>query len=536
MGVVLQDLRFAVRMLRKSPGFALTTVLTLALAIGANTVVLGALDALILRPVNVPHTETLYDVGRVNQDNESYPSYLDLRDRNRSFEGLAALSFAQEGLDSGDGASVVWGYKTSGNYFDVLGIQPYLGRFFHASDEHGANSAPYIVLTYAYWHTHFHGDRGVLGRSVLLSRHPVTVIGVAPPGFRGTLAGFAPGYIVPILTAGPEVLNARGNRTIDDVIGHLKPGITPTEAAGDLNSIGAWLQNTYPGDESQAKFRLGRVGIGELFGGAIRAFVEGLVLLAVLILLAACANLGSLFTARAAERSREIAMRLALGARASRVVRQLLTEALLISIIGGAVGLWGSVMLLEALSGWQPFPEFPITVPVTPDSHVYLIAFLLALASGFLFGAAPIRQVIGADAYGIIKSGSRSTPGRRSTLRDLLLGAQIAICAVLVTSSLVALRGMIRSLSSHLGIDPRSAMLVRIDPTLAGHTRRNVRRTGGRVSTAPYGLEPQGCLYGQNDGFACSECCCQCHHVPNLSRILPGGGHHIVVRKTIHDS
>ena len=158
MGVVLQDLRFAVRMLRKSPGFALTTVLTLALAIGANTVVLGALDALILRPVNVPHAETLYDVGRVNQENESYPSYLDLRDRNRSFEGLAALSFAQEGLDSGDGASLVWGYKTSGNYFDVLGIQPYLGRFFHASDEHGANSAPYIVLTYAYWHTHFHDD------------------------------------------------------------------------------------------------------------------------------------------------------------------------------------------------------------------------------------------------------------------------------------------------------------------------------------------------------------------------------------------
>src|SRR5689334_15974673 len=122
MGILLQDLRFAVRILRKSPGFAFTAILTLAVAIGAITVVLGAFDALILRPVNVPHAETLYEIGRVNQENESYPSYLDLRDRNRSFDGLAAVVFAQEGLDIGDGASLVWGYKTSGNYFDVLGI------------------------------------------------------------------------------------------------------------------------------------------------------------------------------------------------------------------------------------------------------------------------------------------------------------------------------------------------------------------------------------------------------------------------------
>ena len=162
-------------------------------------------------------------------------------------------------------------------------------------------------------------------------------------------------------------------------------------------------------------------------------------------------------------------MRLALGARRLRLVRQLLTEALLISIIGGAVGLWGSVMLLEWLSGWQPFPEFPMNVPVTPDNHVYAIALLLAIASGFLFGAATIRPVLAADPYGIVKSGSRSTPERRITVRDLLLGVQIAICAVLVTSSMVAVRGMLRSLDSHLGIDPRSAMLVRIDPTLAGY-------------------------------------------------------------------
>jgi predicted permease len=469
METLLQDLRFALRMWRKSPSFAIATVLTLAVAIGANTVAFATFDALVLRPLKVPHAESLYEVGRVKQENESYPGYLDLRDRTRSFAGLSAVMFAQEGLDTGDGASRVWGYKTSGNYFDVLGIQPYLGRFFKASDENGPDSAPYIVLTYAYWHTHFHDDRGVLGRSVRLNKRPVTVVGVAPPGFSGTVVGFSASFFIPIVMAGQDLLNARGNRAVDKLIGHLKPGISSGEATADLNSIGSWMQKTYPQNESQAKFHLIRPGFGDLFGGAIRAFLGGLVLLAALILLAACANLGSFFTARAADRSREIAMRLALGARRLRVVRQLLTEALLISIIGGAAGLWGSVMLLDWLSGWQPFPEFPMNVPVTPDNHVYGIALLLAIASGVLFGVAPIRLVLGAEPYGIVKSGSRSTPERRITVRDLLLGVQIAICAVLVTSSLVAVRGMLRSLDSHLGIDPRNAMLVSIDPTLAGY-------------------------------------------------------------------
>lgn len=484
MGIMLQDLRFALRMLRKSPSFALAAILTLAVAIGANTVALSTFDALILRPLNVPHAESLYEIERVNQENESYPSYLDLRDRNRSFDSLAAISFDQEGLDTGDGASQVWGYKTSGNYFDVLGIQPHLGRFFHASDEDGPNSAPYVVLTYAYWHTRLHDDYGVVGRSVRLNKRPFTVIGVAPRGFRGTLVGFSPSFIMPIVTSGPDVLNARANRGIDKLTGHLKAGVTPSQATADLNSIGFWLQQTYPHHEGAAKFRLSRPGFGDLFGGAIRAFLEGLVLLAALILLAACANLGSLFTARAADRSRELAIRLALGARRLHLVRQLLTEAVLISIIGGAAGLWGSVMLLEWLSRWQPFPEFPMSVPVSPDYHIWGIALLLAVASGFLFGAAPIGHVFGADLYESVKSGPRTTPELRFTFRDLLLGVQIAICAVLVTSSMVAVRGMIRSLKSHLGFDPRSAMLVHVDPTLAGYTGDRVPEVQQRMIDA----------------------------------------------------
>jgi len=184
----VHDIRYSLRTLRKSPGFTSTAVLTLALAIGANAVVFGVLNGLVLRPVNLPEAQSLYGIERMGEDVpvESYPDYLDLRDRNRSFDGLAAYRINEAGLDTGENPSRVFLFLTSGNYFDVLRIQPYLGRFFHASDEHGPNSAPYIVLSYAYWHTRFQDDRGVVGRRVQINKHPFTIAGVAPPEFHGT--------------------------------------------------------------------------------------------------------------------------------------------------------------------------------------------------------------------------------------------------------------------------------------------------------------------------------------------------------------
>jgi predicted permease len=369
----------------------------------------------------------------------------------------------------------VWGYNTSGNYFDVLGVQPYLGRFFHASDEHGSDSAPYLVLSYAYWHSHLNDDRGVVGRVVRLDKHPFTIIGVAPPCFRGIFVAFAPDYFAPMIMGGQDLLRTRGNRWIDDVFGHLKAGVTLGQAKADLNSIGSYLQKTYPKQESQVTFDLRHPGLGDLFNGAIRAFLTGLMLLTGLILLAACANLGGLFAARAADRSREFALRIALGADRLRVMRQLLTEALVISLLGGAVALWGSVMLLQAFSAWQPFsPEFPMNVPVIPDGDVYAVAFALAVGSGFLSSALAVKQVLRTDPYEIVKSGARSTPEQRITARDVLVGVQIAICAVLVTSSIVAVRGLIRSLHSNLGIEPKNVTLVRTDLGAAGYVRDRV--------------------------------------------------------------
>ena len=287
MSTLLQDLRFALRQLRKSPGFAIAAVLTLALAIGANAVVFAVLNALILHPQNVPRAESLYAIERRSDQTtwQSYPDYLDLRDRNRSFDGLAGFSPTAVGLDTGN----VWGYEVTGNYFDALGIQPYLGRFFHLSDEHGPNSAPYIVLAYAYWHSHFQDDRGVVGRVIQLNKHPFTILGVAPPEFQGTLLFFSPDLWAPMVdqqqVEGLNVLNARGNRGILMVLGHLKAGVTPAQATADLNSVGSYLEKSYPKDDSQMAFTLARPGLlGDFFGSPARAFLTGLLLLAGLIL------------------------------------------------------------------------------------------------------------------------------------------------------------------------------------------------------------------------------------------------------------
>lgn len=473
------DVRFAVRQLRKSPGFTIAAVLTLALAIGANAVVFSVMNAFILRPLNVPEPQSLYALqhGGEVDGTESYPDYLDLRDKNRSFDSLVAYNVTQAGLDAGTDPSSVWIEEASGNYFDALGLQPYLGRVFHASDEHGPDSAPYIVLTYAYWHTHFQDDRGVVGRVVRLNKHPFTILGVARRDFHGTLLFFNPDLYIPMespLVAAHD-LTARGNHWVFETMGHLKPGVTPAQAVADLNSIGAQLEKAYPKDERKMTFALVRPNLyGDYLGRPVRAFMAGLMLLAGLILLAACANLGSLFAARAADRSREVALRLALGSTRVRILRGLFTEAVLISLMGGAAGLSGSVMLLRALSAWQPFPRWPIHIGVNPDARVYAVALLLALVSGLLFGAVPVRQVLRTNPYEVVKAGSGSRLSRRVTVRDLLLVVQIAICAVLVTSSMVAVRGLARSLHADFGFDVQNVLLAETDLGMAGYSADRV--------------------------------------------------------------
>src|ERR1700733_279411 len=279
----LQDVRLAVRVLRKSPGFATAAVVTLALAIGANAVVFSILNGLLLRPLNVSQPENLYALQRGNDTYivQSFPDYLDLRDRNRSFDTLAAYTISQAGLDTDGNPSQSWLFEVSGNYFDALRIQPRLGRLFHASDEHGPNSAPYLVLSYDYWHSHFQDDPGVVGRVVRLNKHPFTILGVAPPDFRGTLLFFSPDFFAPMVNTeqidGTNFMNARGERWVFEILGHLKSGVTPSQAVADLNGIGAYLGKAYPKEDGQITFSLVSPALhGNFLTPAMRAFLAGL--------------------------------------------------------------------------------------------------------------------------------------------------------------------------------------------------------------------------------------------------------------------
>jgi predicted permease len=307
-----------------------------------------------------------------------------------------------------------------------------------------------------------------------LNKHPFTIVGVAQPAFHGTIVFFNPDFFVPLVDQeqidGENDLEARGVHSVFEVMGHLKPGVTPAMAAADLSAIGADLAKAYPKDDSHMTFTLARPGwYGDYLGPPVHAFLTGLMMLAGLILVAACANLGSLYAARAVDRSREVALRLALGSSRSRVLRQLFTEAMLISLAGGAIGLLGSIVLLRGLSQWRPLPMFPIHVPLDPDASVYVVAVLLTVVSGLFFGAVPLKQMLRTNPYEVIKSGSTAGAGRRITIRDVLLVGQVAICAVLVTSSMVAVRGLERSLHGHYGFDAKNVTFVETDLTMSGY-------------------------------------------------------------------
>lgn len=471
-----RDLRYSARQLRRSPAFTLTALITLALGIGANVAVFSVMNALVLKPLDVPKPAGLYNVVHKSEgyDDQSYPDYLDFQARNSTFAAMAVYRIQSAGLSTGNAAYKSWYYRVSGNYFDMLGVQPEQGRLFHVSDEHGPNSAPYIVLSHNFWESHFNSDPRVVGTTVDINKHPFTVIGVAPSAFHGTELFLWPDFWMPIVDSpdneGTDFLSWRGSHNLR-ILGKLKPGVTPQQAADNLNSIARELARQNPADDD-LDARLVKPGLmGDTLGGPARSFLAGIMLLASLVLLAACANLASLFAARTADRSRELAIRLAIGSSRWHVLRQLLSEAIIISVLGGALGTIFSRMLLDAVTRWQPFPEFPIHVAVSPDPVVYLVALLLSIGSGLIWGLIPARQIWATDSAQVMKSaGGGALVFRRFTLRDLLLGVQIMLCTLLVTSSFVALRGMQRSLHAPLGFQPRGVLLAETDLHMGGHS------------------------------------------------------------------
>jgi len=509
-----RDIRYALRQLRRSPGFALTAIVTLALGIGANVVVFGVMNAIILRPLNVANPDRLLQLvqRQPGDTSHSYPDFLDFRARNSSFSELAAYRISDIGVSTGGTAQRNWMYEVSGNYFDMLGVQPQLGRLLHASDERGQNSAPYVVLSDGFWRRRFNADPRVVGTVADLNRHPFTIVGVAPKTFNGSELFFWPDIWTPMVNEeqmeGYNYLAKRGSHGIM-VIGALKPDVTPAQARDDLTAVARQMKHDYPVDDDQLELRLVKPGLmGDLLAGPTRIFLAGVMVLAALVLVAACTNLAGIFAARAADRARELAIRLSIGSTRWRILRQVLTEAVVISVAGGLAGSAVAAALLGALSRWQPISEYPIRVMTTPDAGVYLMAFAISLASGILPGLLPARQVWRTNAMQAMKT-SAAVPGlvRRLSFRDILLAVQITLCALLVTASLVSLRGMQRSLHAAFGFVPEGVVVAETDMHMAGYSdetalplQRRIMEETARISgvTAVGTIDPLPLSGGDN--------------------------------------
>ncbi|HLJ13251.1 MAG TPA: ABC transporter permease [Bryobacteraceae bacterium] len=473
-----RDLVYAFRLLMKSPGFTLTAVLSLALGIGANTVVFSVLNALVLKPLPVAEPDRIYFVNNSGHPANSFPNYRDLRDRNAVFESLFAYRIAPMALDNNGGANRVWGYLVTGNYFETLGIKPALGRVFTPEEDVSRNASPYAVLSYTCWQNRFGADPGIAGKDIRINGRLYTVLGVAPRGFRGTEMFYRAEIWVP-MTMQPQV---EGHSWLDSrntfnawIAGRLKSGVSAEQAEANLNTIAAQLAREHSVNEGM-RLTLSAPGMaGSALRKPTRAFAGGVMLLAALALLAACANLAALLAARAVDRERDLAIRVSIGAGRGRLVRQLLTESLLISGIGGAAGCAVAVLLLRALSQWRAPLEFPVQFDVNPDWRVFSFALFAAIVTGILFGIGPAHGAWKADPALSLKGLAAPVSGRRWAARDILLPFQIALCCILVIASAVAVRGLMRSLQTPLGVTPDGAAVIGYDVGLAGYNQERGR-------------------------------------------------------------
>jgi predicted permease len=472
---LLQEIRFAARALRRNPGFALTAVLILALGIAANVIVFGVLQAFVLRQLDVPHAEQVKTLQpKRGGPFLSYPEIRDVRDDNTVFSAVAGVEVQEFGLEANGVTRHVWGYEVSGQYFEVVGIKPFLGRLLRRSDDDHPGISDAVVLSWPAWKSIFGGEPNVVGMMVRIDKHPYKIVGVTPEGFYGTEKFTQPDLFVPMANRasldGVDWLESRSHRDVFSTV-RIKDGVTLQQAESGLDAIAARIAKQYPKEEEGLALKLARPGmIGDFIGGPARGFLAGVMGLAGIVLLAACANLGSLFAARTADRAKEMAIRLAIGSSRWRILRQVMVEALVVSIFGGALACVLAWMALTGLAGWHPPSRFPFKFQVLPQPSLILIAFLISVLAGILFGVMPLRQIFKTDPNEAIKSGgSPSFAGRRWALRDILLAAQLALCCVTVTAAFVSLRGLGKALTMDLGFNPKNAIRTQFDLSRAGY-------------------------------------------------------------------
>ena len=487
MGVLLQDLRYSLRTFRKSPGFALVAVLALAFGIGVNSAIFTLLDAIALRPLPVQNPSEVVTVYQIMQGLRernvhgsraffSYTEYAAYRDQNHVFTGLAAHSSARLTL-GGPGARPLTGFVVSCNYFSVLAPPLAIGRGFLPEECSAPGSTPAVVLSHRLWNGHYAADPQILGRTIVLNRSAFTVVGVAPEGFGG--ASMTAGDVwAPLSVQEQWIQNqhllADANLSWLEVAGRLKPGVTLAAARADMAVIAAGVDRQTPGRKTTllvdpATLMNNPEGRGPVLGA-------GAVILAAvsLVLVIACANLANLLLARAVGRQKEIAVRLAVGASRWRLLRQLLTESLLLAATGGVLGLltaWGTLRAVyPMLMARLPEELQSIDLNPNPDIRIVLYSLALAFATGIGFGLIPALQASNPDLNAALKE-SGATAGGRSAgwLRGSLVAAQIAVCLVLLIAAGLLMRGLQAAQSIDPGFETRGIATASFDLRREGY-------------------------------------------------------------------
>jgi putative ABC transport system permease protein len=455
----IADIRFALRQLRKSPSFTLATVLTLALGMGVNTAVFSVVNAVLLRPLPYPEPERLVSVKSIDRRGPvptdlSYPTFFDFRSDNKVFDDIVSYRDSQFALTGTGQPLHLRGQIVSWDLFPLLGVQPLIGRGFLPQEEESGQRV--VILSHQLWQEQFGGDATAVGRTLIIDREPNTIVGIAPPGFNFPLGG-APVQIWTTLARDADsatytaITKQRGARLLN-AMARLKPGIGIEQARAQLDAVGAALAKQYPDSNKNVAATLVRPEVENLAGDTRKPL---LILLGAvgLVLLIVCANIANLLLTRSAERAREFAVRTAIGAGQGRLVRQLITESLTLSIIGCAAGVLaakGTIQLMLPLAG----TSIPRIQETSIDGHVLLFTALLAVATSLLFSLAPLLRIIRPEVNSALKEGARATTNRSEGLRSALCVGQVALGLILLSGAGLLIASFHRLMQRDLGFQP----------------------------------------------------------------------------------
>ena len=483
MGTMIQEFRYALRVLRKSPGFAAIAILTLALGIGANSTIFSWINSTVLNPIpGVKHTnEYIALTAGTNADVNpiSYPDYKDLRDRNHSLSGFVAYSLWPMDLTANGKPERIWGEFSSANYFDALGLRPALGRGFLPDEDAKPGAAPVVVLSYAFWQTRFAGDRSILGSTIQINKRPFTVVGVAPAVFKGTQTGLRADLWIPVsmvqqfTSDSSNILQDRGTNWIMTV-GHLQPGVSREQAQADLSIAYGQIAKQFPTSHKERN----SVTVHPLWRGPFGAnfylnrILFLLMVISLIVLLLACANVANLLLVRAVGRRRELAIRLSVGATRGRLVRQLFAESIVLALGGGVVAMLFTLWSAGTLSDFVPPTEVPISMNIQADHTVLLATLGLSLFTAVLFGILPALRSSRLMPTAVLKEESGSGGRSKARLSSILVVAQIAMSLLLLVCAGLFIRGFAVAQTFDPGFNPNNVLIDSYDLRGVGYDQK----------------------------------------------------------------